>query len=157
MIRMTADTKLTDYLPLPRSLMGMGLSSASVLLYGLLLDRGSLSQKNGYTDFAGWIYVVYTLEELAKELSVSTRMVKRYTVALEEKGLIRKIRHPRTRANRYFLYIPEESVMGTDGGQICHGNGTKGVRSGGHRRPANNQKEQLNSNDLYQYQEDESL
>lgn len=54
-------TKLVDYVPLPRSLLGEDLSSTALLLYGALLDRATLSQKNGYTDELGRVYVIYPL------------------------------------------------------------------------------------------------
>ena len=41
-----ADTKLPAYLPYPRFLLKMEISQTAKLLYALLLDRSTLSQKN---------------------------------------------------------------------------------------------------------------
>ena len=47
---MTAETIVPSYLPYPRFLLKMDLSQTAKLLYALLLDRSTLSQKNGWTD-----------------------------------------------------------------------------------------------------------
>ena len=44
---MTAETELPAYLPYPRFLLKMDISHTAKLLYALLLDRSTLSQKNG--------------------------------------------------------------------------------------------------------------
>jgi len=58
----TLDTELTGYMPIPRELLEMDLPSTAVLIYGALLDRGTLSRKNAYTDGDGWVYVFYPVE-----------------------------------------------------------------------------------------------
>ena len=40
------------------------LSTDAKMLYGLLLDRMSLSQKNGWVDEQGRVYIIYTIEYL---------------------------------------------------------------------------------------------
>ena len=45
-----ADTKLPAYLPYPRFLLKMEISQTAKLLYALLLDRSTLSQKNKWQD-----------------------------------------------------------------------------------------------------------
>ena len=86
--RMTVNTKLSGYLPIPLDLLQTELSSTAILLYGLLLDRGSLSRKNNYTDYGGWVYVVYAREDLAQELHISTRMVTSEDVAIDRVEII---------------------------------------------------------------------
>ena len=49
----TADTKLPAYLPYPRFLFKMEISQTAKLLYALLLDRSTLSQKNKWQDDEG--------------------------------------------------------------------------------------------------------
>ena len=39
------------------------------LLYGLLLDRMSLSAKNGWYDEQGRVYIYYTLDEIQEDLN----------------------------------------------------------------------------------------
>ena len=38
------------------------------LLYGILLDRISLSKKNGWIDSDGYVYIIYTIAELQELL-----------------------------------------------------------------------------------------
>lgn len=61
----TLETELTGYMPVPRELIQMQLPSTAVLIYSALLDRGTLSRKNHYTDEAGQIYVIFPIERLA--------------------------------------------------------------------------------------------
>ena len=51
-----ADTTLPAYLPYPRFLLKMEISQTAKLLYALLLDRSTLSQKNGWQDGEGRIF-----------------------------------------------------------------------------------------------------
>ena len=45
-----------------------GLSLAAKLLYGLLLDRMSLSRSNGWLDDKGRVFIYYTLDEIREKL-----------------------------------------------------------------------------------------
>jgi len=155
--RLTTQTKMTNYMPIPRSVLQLNLSSTAVLLYGMLLDRATLSQKNNYADASGWVYVVYTQEEMAHDLSVSTRMTKRYLLELERAGLLRKIRASRKCANRYYLCVPEDAVMGTGRGHPCPSGGTNPASMRGHLVPPNNIKKQQDYINIYQHGEEESL
>lgn len=153
----TLRTQLTDYYPIPRSLLSRGLNSTALLLYGVLLDRATLSRKNDYTDASGWVYVVYPQEELAQLLCVSTRMIKRYLQQLEALGLLRRYRRSRKCANQYFLCLPADSVMGTGTGQECPTEGTNPALHRGHQVPGNNRKKQPDMINTYQHDEKESL
>ena len=53
-----ADTPLPIYLPYPRFLLKMVISQTAKLLYSLLLDRSTLSQKNKWLDDEGRIYII---------------------------------------------------------------------------------------------------
>ena len=64
----TRDTQLSGFLTLPKSLLCWGLSPGALLVYGLLLDRGKLSQRSGWTDKQGWVYVIFPVRELALAL-----------------------------------------------------------------------------------------
>ena len=48
----------------------MEISQTAKLLYALLLDRSTLSQKNGWQDGEGRIFIVYPVAEIA-EMPVS--------------------------------------------------------------------------------------
>ena len=45
-----------------------GLSSDAKLLYGLMLDRMSLSMKNGWLDETNRVYIYYTTEHIMDDL-----------------------------------------------------------------------------------------
>ena len=47
------------------------LSTDAKLLYGILLDRISLSKKNGWIDSDGYVYIIYTIAELQELLRMS--------------------------------------------------------------------------------------
>ena len=68
------------------------LSSDAKLLYGLLLDRVSLSQRNGWVDENGRIYVVFTLDNIMISLNCSDKTATKMLVELEKHGLIERKR-----------------------------------------------------------------
>ena len=48
-----------------------GLSSDAKLLYGLMLDRLSLSMKNGWLDSENRAYIIYTVDNIMEDLGCS--------------------------------------------------------------------------------------
>ena len=65
------------------------LSTDAKLLYGILLDRISLSKKNGWIDGDGYVYIIYTIAELQELL----RMLQQTdTQESEVRTFIREIR-----------------------------------------------------------------
>ena len=54
------DTQLPPFVALPRFILNSGLSLNAKLLYGLLLSRTLISQKNKWTDQRGHVYIIYT-------------------------------------------------------------------------------------------------
>lgn len=59
---------LPQYLPYPRFLLDTDLSHTAKLLYTLLLDRATLSQKNNWMDERGFVYVIFPLSALSNAL-----------------------------------------------------------------------------------------
>ena len=74
---LTVTTPLPQYLPYARFLLDTDLSHTAKLLYTLLLDRATLSQKNNWIDAQGCIYVLYPLSSLAKDLRCSISSITR--------------------------------------------------------------------------------
>ena len=72
-----AQTPLPAYFPYPKFLLQMSLSHTARLTYVLLLDRMTLSQKNGWVDVQGRAYVLYPLAGLAEDLQSSISSVTR--------------------------------------------------------------------------------
>ena len=68
------------------------LDSTSILLYGLLLDRLSVSMKNKWIDKDGNIYIIYSRKEAQKKLRLSDKPVSKAFKKLEEAKLIYEIR-----------------------------------------------------------------
>ena len=68
------------------------LSITSKVLYGLLLDRLSLSIKNKWTDDNGIIYIVYSRKEAGLKLNLSDKTVTKAFKELKNVKLVREIR-----------------------------------------------------------------
>ena len=65
------------------------------LLYGILLDRISLSKKNGWIDSDGYIYIIYTIAELQELVRMSHTTVTKLLYELDSVhgiGLIERYR-----------------------------------------------------------------
>ena len=71
------------------------LSSDAKLLYGLLLDRMSLSMRNGWVDEKNRTYIVYTIGHIAEDLNCSEDKAARVLTELDSKkgiGLVERVR-----------------------------------------------------------------
>ena len=84
-----ADTRLPAYLPYPRFLLKMEISQTAKLLYSLLLDRSTLSQKNKWLDDEGRIYIIYPIAEIAEILDKGSTTIKGALNELDTAGLLR--------------------------------------------------------------------
>lgn len=153
----TLSASLTGYMPIPRELLDMELPSTAILLYAVLLDRATLSQKNRYSDGSGAVYVIYPIDKLAETLSISDTAVKRNLKVLEEKGLIWKVRKTKNAPNHIFLNIPEVSKKNLSTETFCPVVRTKMTTHTGQEVPANNKKKRHEKENYYQHGEDESL
>lgn len=151
------DTELTGYLPVPRSLIGTDLPSTAILIYGALLDRGTLSRKNHYADDDGQVYVLYSLEHLTETFQLSDTAVKRHLRELEDWGLIRRFREKRYSPSHIFLSLPAASRKEPEEGTKCPEENPKSAPNRGRKVPPNNLRKQHNSSNDYQHGEDESL
>ena len=48
-------------------------SADAKMLYGILLDRMSLSAKNGWLDDAGRVYIIFTIDEIKESLGCAEK------------------------------------------------------------------------------------
>ena len=103
---LTADTPLPQYLPYARFLLDINLSHTAKLLYTLLLDRATLSQKNNWVDSQGRIYVVYLLSHLAKDLGCCISSITRAFSELENAQLVERIRSGFSKPSHILLKVP---------------------------------------------------
>ncbi len=103
---LTVTTPLPQYLPYPRFLLDTNLSHTAKLLYTLLLDRATLSQKNNWIDAQDRIYVVYPLSHLSKDLRCSISSVTRSFSELENAQLVERIRSGFSKPSHILLKVP---------------------------------------------------
>lgn len=69
------------------------LSTDAKVLYGILLDRMSLSVKNHWLDEQSRVYIIFTTEEIMKALSCANQKACRLMLELEkDAGLIERKR-----------------------------------------------------------------
>ena len=80
-----------------------GLSSDAKLLYGLLLDRVSLSLKNKWIDKKRRVYIIFTLKEVMDTLKCGDRKATRLMVELEKCGLIERERQGLGKPNLIYV------------------------------------------------------
>lgn len=68
------------------------LSIEGKVIYGLLLDRVSLSRENGWIDEEGRVYIIFTLNALREAMGCSEKSAIKYLTELEDFGLIERNR-----------------------------------------------------------------
>lgn len=95
------------FLRLPLSLFAnpnyRALSAESKLVYSLLLDRMSLSQRNGWINEEGEVYLIYTREEIADILCITYKKAISAFKELIAAGLLLEKRQGRGFPNRLFV------------------------------------------------------
>jgi hypothetical protein len=99
---------LPQYLPYARFLLDTDLSHTAKLLYTLLLDRATLSQKNNWVDERGFVYVIFPISSLSEALRCSTMSIKRALRSLEdaETSVLKFQKHMPTA-----LQVPDRTKM----------------------------------------------
>lgn len=82
------------------------LSTDAKLLYGLLLDRMSLSAKNGWYDEQGRVYIYYTLEEIQEDLGCGHDKATKLLIELDSgkgTGLIERKKQGQGKPARVYV------------------------------------------------------
>ncbi len=90
------------------------LSSDAKLLYGILLDRMSLSMKNNWIDEENKVYIIFTIEEVADIMCCATQKATKILQELDDKkgiGLVEKKRLGLGKAN--ILYVKNFIIQET--------------------------------------------
>jgi len=83
-----------------------GLSDGAKILYGLMLDRMSLSIKNGWEDELGRVYIIFTVEDVQEYMDCSRdKGMKMFAELSDEQGvgLIKRIRQGQ--GNPSIIYV----------------------------------------------------
>lgn len=88
------------------------ISTDAKLLYGLLLDRMSLSARNGWFDESGRVYIYYTLDEIQADLNCGHEKAVKLLSELDAKGcgLIERVRQGQGRPTK--IYVKKFSTRG---------------------------------------------
>lgn len=103
---LTQNSGLPPYLPYPRFLLTSSLSERAKLLYAVLLDRSTLSQRNGWTDNNGSVYVIFTVESIMDTIQASRRTALKLLDELETAGLVKRKRKGFSAPNRIYINVP---------------------------------------------------
>ena len=100
------------------------LSTDAKTLYGILLDRMSLSVKNEWFDKKGRVFIIFTIEDVKRTLRCADNKATRLLRELEEFGLIERKR--RGQGKPCLLYVKnfssessKESVKNRDNDDSC--------------------------------------
>ena len=116
--------ELFSYFRIPKALFQdhrfRQLSTDARTLYGILLDRMSLSAKNGWLDEQGRVYIIYTVREVQESLCCAEHKAVKLFRELEDIDLIeRKRRGP----GSFLCYaIKNDSNMPVDASDSRHYN-----------------------------------
>lgn len=89
------------------------LSTDAKVLYGILLDRMSLSLKNGWLDDQGRGYIIFTISEIMAHMGCANKKAISLLDELEKKaGLIVRKRQGLGRPNLIYVkhFVPETDV-----------------------------------------------
>ena len=114
------DTVLPPFVPLPRYMVAGDYTLNAKMLYALLYNRTMLSQKNGWVSEEGYVYIIYTIKQMANDLGRSERTVKSTLRELENAGLLTRIHQGANKANMLLLEIPDGvQVSSRPKGNIC--------------------------------------
>ena len=84
-----------------------GLSLGPKLMYSILRDRLDMSIKNNWKDEKGYIYLIFSIEELASLLEIDRKAIMRYKKLLVDYRLIIDKRLGQGRSNRIYVLKPE--------------------------------------------------
>ena len=132
------------------------LGEKAKLVYMLIFDRKSLSEKNNWHDENGDIYVYFPIEEFMEVLSCSRQSVVNAKKELVEIGLIKEVRQGINKPNRLYIngslktrrqevYRLDEGSLKTRRQEVYKLDGIN----------TNNIKTEYNHTDIINYKEDE--
>ena len=90
------------------------LSMGAKLLYGLFLDRLSLSLRNEWFDSDHRLYITFSRDEIKDKLNCCNSTATKILKELESKGLICICRKKGTSANIIYINMPAEKLIEVD-------------------------------------------
>ena len=98
-----------------------GLSSDAKLLYGLMVDRMSLSRKNGWLDSENRAYIIYTIDNIMDDLGCGKEKAVKILAELDSVkgiGLVEKVRRGQGKPDiiyvKNFATLEKKEALNTD-------------------------------------------
>ena len=113
------------------------------LMYSILRDRLDLSIKNNWKDEKGYIYLIFSIEELSSLLEIDRKAVMRYKKKLVDYKLIIDKRLGQGNPNRIYVLKPELFTMDNQKSQ----KGTSKSPNTGHLKVPNKDTNDTNVSD----------
>ena len=84
------------------------LSVNAKVIYAFMLDRVSLSEKNGWQDENGRVYIIFTREKLSEITNLSLRSIYTYFCELKKAGLINSIHRVTGKPDVIYINLPAD-------------------------------------------------
>lgn len=91
------------------------LSTDAKMLYGLFLDRMALSQRNGWVDSQGRVYIIYTVENIMESLGCGNKKAIKLLSELEEKANL-IMREKKGQGKPNLIYLRKFTAIANDMG-----------------------------------------
>ena len=92
------------------------LSTDAKMLYGLFLDRMALSQRNGWVDSQGRVYIIYTVENIMESLGCGNKKAIKLLSELEEKANL-IMREKKGQGKPNLIYLRKFTAIANDMGR----------------------------------------
>ena len=90
------------------------LSTDAKTLYGILLDRMSLSVKNGWLDEQNRVFIIFTIEDVKRALCCADNKATKLLRELEKFGLIERKRRGLGKPSLVYAGTVEEMMLYTE-------------------------------------------
>lgn len=101
------EQKREAFIMLPKKLLTderyNSLSPVSIMIYSVLADRASLSEKNGWIDSDGRVFIYFAINEMAKLIGCGRNKTINSLKQLEKLGLIERNRQGQGKASKIYV------------------------------------------------------
>lgn len=104
-----ADEFIFEFFKMPKNLFTekalRGLSASAKVLYTVMLNRSSLSKKNGWEDSDGKVFIRFTVKDVMETLSCSKPTAIKTLDELERSELIEREKTGKGLADKIFVMV----------------------------------------------------
>lgn len=98
-----SDLAYLSYIRVPRELFFLNISSDVKIMYSLLLDRMQLSIQNGWIDYDKKCYLIYQVEDIMKDLKISSKTAVKIMKELEKLDFLERIKQGQGKPSLIYL------------------------------------------------------